>query len=234
MNASFYTAARGAMTEQQKMNVISNNLANVNTVGYKSKSAVFMDLLYYNMHSYDRVTTGTGVKVQHTNTDYSGYGFEARDDNGYNFAIEEDGFFMLRNQVDNSITYTRAGNFSLSLHNDGQFYLITDQKKLVLDANRNPIRLVDGELTARPAIYTFANTNGMESVGSTEFAPVAKNGAPRLREDQGLVESYVEMSNVNTAQEISDVVIASRAYSYALKMVTTSDEIEQTINGLRG
>lgn len=234
MNASFYTAARGAMTEQQKMNVISNNMANVNTIGYKSKSSVFMDLLYYNMHSYDRISTGTGVKMQHTNTDYSCYGFEARDDGGYSFAIDGEGFFMVRNQIDNSISYTRAGNFSLSLHNDGQFYLITDKKKLVLDENRNPIRLVDGELTGKPGIYTFDNTNGMESVGSTEFVPVAKNGAPRLSEDGRLVENYVELSNVNSAQELSDVVIASRAYSYALKMVTTSDEIEQTINGLRG
>ena len=233
MNASFYTAARGAMTEQEKMNVISNNMANVNTVGYKTKSSVFMDLLYYNMHSYDRVSTGTGVKLQHTNTDYSCYGFESRDDGGYNYAIEGDGFFMVRNQIDNSISYTRAGNFSLSLHNDGQFYLITDKKKLVLDENQNPIRLVDGELTAKPGIFSFANTNGMESVGSTEFVPVAKNGAPRLNGESRLVENYVELSNVNSAQEISDVVIASRAYSYALKMVATSDEIEQTINGLR-
>ena len=63
---------------------------------------------------------------------------------------------------------------------------------------------------------------------------MAKNGAPRLNGESRLVENYVELSNVNSAQEISDVVIASRAYCYALKMVATSDEIEQTINGLRG
>ena len=74
MNASFYSGARGMMTEQDKLNVISNNIANVNTVGYKSKSSVFMDLMYYNMHSQDRVTTGTGVRMQHTNTDFSSNG----------------------------------------------------------------------------------------------------------------------------------------------------------------
>ncbi len=232
MNASFYTAVRGAITEQEKMNVISNNIANVNTTGFKSKSAIFMDLLYYNMHSFDRITTGTGVKVQHTNTDHSTYGVQPGA-GGFDYAIDGEGFFMLRNQVDGSITYTRAGNFSLSLHDDGDFYLITDTKKLVLDRNQNPIRYIDGELTGIPGVYTFENTNGMLSVGSTEFQPVAKNGAPMLRQEGNLIDGYVEMSNVNMAQELSDTVIASRAYSYALKMITTSDEIEQTINGLR-
>jgi len=233
MNASFYTAVRGAITEQDKMNVISNNIANVNTTGYKTKSAIFMDLLYYNMHSYDRNSTGTGVKVQHTNTDYSSYGVTPAAEGGHNFAIDGEGFFMLRNQVDNSITYTRAGNFSLSLHNDGDFYLITDTKKLVLDANGNPIRYINGQLTADPGVFTFANTNGMLSVGATEFSPVPKNGNPILMPEGNLIEGYLEMSNTDMAQELSDTVIASRAYSYALKMVTTSDEIEQTINGLR-
>lgn len=148
MNASFYSGARGMITEQDKLNVISNNVANVNTVGFKSKSSIFMDLMYYNMHSQDRVTTGTGVRMQHTNTDYSSNGVTQEEGDGFNFAIQDsDGFFMLRNQVTNEITYTRAGNFSLSLHNDGYFYLLSDAQKYVLDGNGNPIRYVNGELT---------------------------------------------------------------------------------------
>lgn len=233
MNASFYTAAVGAMTEQDRMDVIANNFANVNTVGYKAKDAVFMDLLYYNMHSYDRITTGTGVKVQHTNTDYGSNGFDAAQEGGWNFAIQGEGFFMLRNQNNNDITYTRAGNFFLSLHNDGRFYLQSDNQKLVLDANQRPITLENGELSANPGIYNFANTNGMLSVGNTEFAPVAKNGAPYVYNDSRLIQGYLELSNVDAAKEMSNTIITSRAYSYALKMIQTSDEIEETINGLR-
>lgn len=234
MNASFYTGSRGMITEQDKLNVISNNVANVNTVGFKSKSTVFMDLMYYNMHSQERVTTGTGVRVQHTNTDFSSNGIDEVRSGGFNFAIQDqDGFFMLRDQVTNEITYTRAGNFTVSLHNDGYFYLQTDKSKQVLDAAGNPIRYVNGELTARPAVFTFANTNGMESIGGTEFSPVPKNGNPMLVTDAQVVDGYLELSNVDMAQEMSDTVIASRAYTYALKMVQTSDEIEQTINGLR-
>ncbi len=234
MNASFYSGARGMITEQDKLNVISNNVANVNTVGFKSKSSIFMDLMYYNMHSQDRVTTGTGVRMQHTNTDYSSNGVTQEEGDGFNFAIQDsDGFFMLRNQVTNEITYTRAGNFSLSLHNDGYFYLLSDAQKYVLDGNGNPIRYVNGELTGKPGVFTFANMNGMESVGSTEFRPVPKNGNPIRVDSANLLEGYLELSNTDMAQEMSDTVIASRAYTYALKMVQTSDEIEQTINGLR-
>lgn len=234
MNASFYSGARGMITEQDKLNVISNNVANVNTVGFKSKSSVFMDLMYYNMHSQDRVTTGTGVRMQHTNTDFTSNGIDAVQSGGFNFAIQDqDGFFMLRDQVTNELTYTRAGNFMVSLHNDGYFYLQTDKSKYVLDETGNPIRYINGELTARPAVFTFANTNGMESIGGTEFRPVPKNGNPMLVVGAQVVDGYLELSNVDMAQEMSDTVIASRAYTYALKMVQTSDEIEQTINGLR-
>lgn len=234
MNASFYSGARGMITEQDKLNVISNNVANVNTVGFRAKSSVFMDLMYYNMHSQERVTTGTGVRMQHTNTDYSSNGVTQEEGGGFNFAIQDsDGFFMLRNQITNEITYTRAGNFSLSLHNDGYFYLLSDAQKYVLDGNGNPIRYINGELTARPGVFTFANMNGMESVGSTEFSPVPKNGNPIRVDSANILEGYLELSNTDMAQEMSDTVVASRAYTYALKMVQTSDEIEQTINGLR-
>ena len=234
MNASFYSGARGMITEQDKLNVISNNIANVNTVGFKAKSSIFMDLMYYNMHSQERVTTGTGVRMQHTNTDYSSNGVTEERGDGFNFAIvDQDGFFMLRDQVTNEVTYTRAGNFSVSLHNDGYFYLLSDAQKYVLDANGNPIRYMNGELTGQPGVVTFANTNGLLSVGSTEFRPVAKNGNPILVNGANVLRNYLELSNTDMAQEMSDTVVASRAYTYALKMVQTSDEIEQTINGLR-
>ena len=113
-------------------------------------------------------------------------------------------------------------------------YLITDAGKLVLDANRNPIRVVDGKAAVDPLVVTFANTDGMLSVGDNEFSPVPKNGPPLLVESPRLRSGYLEMSNVDLAEEYSKVIQASRAYSYALKMVQTSDEVEQTINSLRG
>lgn len=236
MDASFYTAARGAMTQQEKFNVISNNMANVNTYGYKSKSSVFQDLLYYNMRAaageVTQLTNGTGTMLNHTNTDYTQAGFgEGTGD--YDYAISGEGFFMLRNPATNEISYTRNGHFSLSLRADG-FYLVSDSNKLVLDANQNPIRVVNDVQSGRPGIYSFTNTDGMESAGQNEFVPVAKNGAPVLNMQSRLLEGYLEMSNVDTAQEMANTIEASRAYSYVLKMIQTSDEVEQTINNLRG
>lgn len=236
MNASFYTAARGAMTQQDKLNVISNNMANVNTYGYKAKSSVFQDLLYYNMRAeagqLTNLTSGTGTIVNHTNTNYGGAGL-AEGSGDYDYAIVGGGFFMLRNPVTNEISYTRNGHFSLSQRADG-FYLVSDSNKLVLDANQNPIRVAGGTPSGRPGIYSFANTDGMLSTGQNEFLPVAKNGAPALNTQSELVEGYLEMSNVDTAQEMANTIEASRAYSYVLKMIQSSDEVEQTINNLRG
>ena len=75
--------------------------------------------------------------------------------------------------------------------------------------------------------------DGMESVGSNEFAPTAKNGDPYLIPGARLVDHTLEMSGVDTAEEVSRMIETQRAYSYALKMVQTSDEVMTTINGLR-
>ena len=73
----------------------------------------------------------------------------------------------------------------------------------------------------------------MQAAGFSEYTPIAKNGQPQLAEGVRLVENYLELSNVDLAQEMSNMIITSRVYSYALKMVQTSDEVQQTINGLR-
>lgn len=237
MNTSFYTASRGARTQQDKLNVISNNFANVNTYGYKAKSSVFQDLMYYNMRAGEGVTThltsGTGTVLDHTNTNFSQSGL-GDGIGGYDYAISGDGFFMLRDPVTNQISYTRNGHFSLSRRADG-FYLVTDSNKLVLDEGRNPIRVQGGgTLQGRPGVYSFASTDGMQSAGDNEYIPVAKNGAPVLNREAKLLEGYLELSNVDMAQEMANTVESSRAYSYVLKMVQSSDEIEQTINSLRG
>lgn len=236
MDTSFYTAARAARTEQDKMNVISNNVANINTNGYKSKSAVFTDLMYYNMKAPEneqtRLKAGTGVVAQRTNTNFGESGYDATGKT-YDYAISGEGFFMVQNPGNNEISYTRGGNFFLSQRGN-DFYLATDSGKLVLDRNRRPIRVRDGELQSEIGVYTFNNTNGMQSTGSNEFVPAAKNGEPRLVRNAKIINGTLEMSNVDLAEEMTKTIEASRAYSYALKMVQTSDEVEQTINSLRG
>ncbi|MBC5689357.1 flagellar hook-basal body protein [Mediterraneibacter sp. NSJ-55] len=236
MDTSFYTAVRGARTQQTHLDIIANNIANVNTTGYKTKRAGFLDLMYYNMHAPEttdtRLQAGTGVLTERTDTDFTTGGI-IQTGGRFDYAISGYGFFMIQDPLDNSLTYTRSGSFALSQRQDG-LYLTDAQGRLVLDAQRNPIRYIDGELTAVPGIFDFVHTNGMLSVGENGFTPVAKNGAAVAAADAELLQGTLENSNVDLAEELAKVIESSRAYSYMLKMVQTSDEVEQTINGLRG
>lgn len=236
MNTSFYTAVRGAMTQQTSIDILANNIANVNTVGYKGKTASFLDLMYYNMHAQENaeegLKSGTGSVVCRTDTDFQ-TGSVQYTGGSYDFAIQGTGFFMILDPATSNITYTRAGNFSLSRRQDG-FYLADADGRLVLDTQRNPIRYTGEMLSATPGVFDFVHTNGMVSVGENEYIPAEKNGQVYAVTDAKVISGALESSNVDLANEMSKVILSSRAYSYALKMIQTSDEVEQTINGIRG
>ena len=233
MDTSFYTAVRGTMTQQTHMDILSNNIANLNTNGYRTKNASFLDLMYYGLRGLDEdMQAGTGATVRQTDTDFSGAAL-LRTEQEFDFAINGYGFFMIQNPVDGSITYTRSGSFALSERADGM-YLADSLGNLVMDAQQNPIRYVNGELTALPGMFDFVHTNGMISVGDNYFIPADKNGAVMPAGNATLVQGVLENSNVDLADQMTKVIISQRAYSYMLRMVQTADEVEQTINGLRG
>ena len=238
MYTSFYTAARGAMEEQEKLNVVGHNLANANNYGYKAKTTVFTDLMYYNLNNYTgedtRYKAGAGINVEKTNTDFSPKGLITTEEK-FDYAIDGKGFFMLRSPITNEITYTRNGHFSMSRRGN-EFYLVNDNGNFVLDENRNPIRVLDGnagELSGQIGVYGFNILDGMQSTGNNEFVPVLKNGEPFLMRDAKLIDHALEMSGVDVADDFTRMIEAQRAYSYALKMVQTADEVVNTINTLR-
>lgn len=236
MYTSFYTAARGAIEEQKKMDVIANNFASVNNYGYKPKSAVFSDLMYYNLNNYTGedipLKAGVGITVEKTNTKFDPTS-PMTTGGEFDYSILEEGFFMLLSPVTNEITYSRNGHFSLSQRGD-VFYLVNDNGNFVLDEDQNPILVGEnGEMSGEIGVYGFDILDGMLSSGNNEFTPLAKNGDPYLIRGAKLVDHALEMSGVDTADEISKLIETQRAYSYALKMVQTSDEVMTTINGLR-
>lgn len=235
MDTSFYTAARGAIEQQKRMDVVANNLANTNNYGYKTKNAVFSDLMYYNMHNTDGGETarkaGSGITVEKTDTDFTPNAFVTTN-GAYDYAISGKGFFMLRNPQSGEITYTRNGHFSLS-QREGQMYLVNDNGNLVLDQNQNSIVAGQAGLSGQIGVYSFNILDGMLSVGENEFAAVEKNGAPFLVQGDVLEEHALETSGVDVADEMTRIIESQRAYSYALRMVQTSDEIVSTINSLR-
>ena len=262
MYQSFYTGALGAGTCMAKMGVISNNLANINNEGFKPKTAAFTDLLNYNLNdSEDAVTelmAGNGVRMQRT---YSRYNVEALTptNSAIDFAIlDENAFFMLQDPVTQQITYSRGGHFYRAQMEDG-YYLMTDGGKMVLDQNGEPLKAdtpdierirqsmsgeeyeeedydedeEEDENAPRLSLYTFSNPSRLMNVGSNEYAP-PEGMEPILVNNPNIVSGMLETSGTSLAKEMVKMIECQRAYSYALKMVNTSDEVESTINSLRG
>lgn len=191
--------------------------------------------MYYNLNNYTGADTplkaGTGIHVEKTNTNFDPMGFVTTEGK-FDYAIVQEGFFMLRSPITNEITYSRNGHFSMSKRGD-EFYLVNDNGNFVLDQNQNPIQVIDGELSSEIGVYGFNILDGMQSIGNNEFTPVLKNGQPFLIPGAKLENKTLEMSGVNVADDFTRMIEAQRAYSYALKMVQTSDEIVNTINTLR-
>ncbi|MCI9163294.1 MAG: flagellar hook-basal body protein [Lachnospiraceae bacterium] len=262
MYQSFYTGALGAGTCMAKMGVMANNLANINNEGFKPKTAAFSDLLNYNLNDSEGAVTelmaGNGVRMQRTYTSYE-VGALVPTNSDCDYAILEDNaFFMVQDPATGEITYTRSGNFHKGKMDDG-YYLTTANGKLVLDQNGEPLKadVIDVEKiremmeedyepeedededeeededAPRISVYTFSNPSHLLSVGDNEYAAPA-GMEPELVENAKIMSSTLERSGTDMSKEMVRVIECQRAYSYALKMVTTADEIENTINSLRG
>ncbi len=261
MYQSFYTGALGAGSCMAKMSVIANNLANINNNGFKPKTAAFSDLLNYNLNDSETAVTnlmsGNGVRLQRTYTTYD-VASMGTTNSPLDFAIaEENAFFMVQDPTTGEITYTRNGSFHRGQWED-KFYLTTDNGKLVLDQNGEPLEAEvpdiedllarleedyepeeadddeeEDEDKPRVSAYTFSNPSHLISIGDNEYAAPA-GMEPVVMERAKIVPRALEHSGTNLSKEMVRMIECQRAYSYALKMVTTSDEIETTINSLRG
>lgn len=264
MNMSFYVGAQGANQCTDKLSVISNNLANVNTVGFKPKTAVFSELLSYNLdNTHEAVTdvrAGAGVRVRSTSTDFGVSGLTQTGD-PYDYAITQpNAFFMVQDPVSGEKTFTRNGHFHRGEGEDG-FYLMTDSGKRVLDQNQEPLKLdvldidklreeaenggqgnrdnqdnigEDGQEKPKVSLYTFTNPSRLASAGNNEFTSANTGMEAALVNNPSLSTGFLEASGTDMAKEMAKLIECQRAFSYAAKMVTTADEIEGTINSLRG
>lgn len=238
MDISFYTAGVGAKAQQAKMDVLGNNMANVNTAGYKRQSAGFVDLLYSNIREPEATDTqlkvGSGTRMEKTDIKFTSSGLQSTD-NPTDYAITGEGFFAVQDPANNQIYYTRDGSFQSSLRADGEFYLVTGGGQLVLDKEFQPIKLgKDNAGTEKlPGIFDFQLKDGMLLQGNNLFSPVAKNGPPILMEDAQPTSGYLEMSNAEVGDEMVKLIETQRAYSMNLKMIQTADQIEEIINNLR-
>ena len=258
MNMSFYTGAVGAYMQNQRMNIQANNLANVNNIGFKAERATFHHLMYSNVVGIDEelLPKGSGTKIAKASIDFETGGYT---ETGYtfDFAIQGDGFFALYDLATGEISFTRDGAFIMARfevppaedaepeidpvtgeeiepQNTEVWRLSDNEGRCVLDSDGNFIVIdlpLDRNAEVNPGVFDYQIYDGMLHLDSQRFMPIEKNGDLYLGTGT-VIRGYLERSNVDVAQEMTKVIESQRAYSMALRMVQTSDEIEQTINGL--
>jgi len=265
MVRSLWTSAAGMIGQQANVDTISNNLANVNTHGYKKQRADFEDLIYQTVKLAGTPATedtvvpvgvqmGHGVKLADTQRVFTQGSLQATDVST-DMAIAGDGFFRIQ-MYDGSWAYTRNGNFKVD--SDGRMVTSNGywlQPNIMMPAGFLPDRITvtqDGRVSVivpqisendpvdvgRIELYRFANPVGLTAVGENLFKVTPASGDPIAGrpgfEGMGtLQQKYLEMSNVNVAQEMVNMIIAQRAYEFNSKAIQTSDNMLGTATTLK-
>ena len=266
MNISFYTATTGAIQQQDRLDIHANNIANVNTFGFRAKQPSFSQLMTGPVTGIeDTLPRGVGARVEDAATDFRQSGLTGTE-RMLDYAINGSGFFALLDPTTGEISYTRDGSFTLSqikametvqvtdpadpddpfaeptTHTEVQevdhWYVSDGMGRLVLGTDGARIE-VDDETAASTdipplpiGIFDFINHDGMRSLGDNRMVPVEKNGNVGFGSGE-LVQGYLELSNADLATELTKVIESQRSFQYMLRMITTSDEIETTVNNLR-
>lgn len=249
MNQSFYIGAVGAHQQLRNLNVHADNIANVNTFGFKADRVDFSSLMYQDHRGVeDDLPMGVGAKLLMTSTNFN-QGAPSPTGRPLDYMIDGEGFFGLMDLDTGEITFTRCGAFYMAgrmeatgeVDANGQpvtrqrFYLSDGEGRFVLSDTGGLIEVTESTDYCEKlpiGIFDYGNYNGMTQLNSTRFIPIDKNGG-LWRGTGTLVQGVLEMSNADLGDEMTKVIEAQRAYGLALKVVQTSDEIETTINALR-
>lgn len=240
MLQAFYSAAVGAQQQMQSMDVHGNNISNVNTYGYKAEKPAFGVLMHSMVNGADgaQLPKGSGGAVASTATDFRQSDLEetGRDQD---YAIIGAGFFALYDPSTQEISYTRDGSFTVSsfqeTDDNGEpeavWYLSDGEGRQVLDTSGYPIVVTDPTAEQPVGAFLIQYQDGLQHAGSQRFLASGKNGAVWVSTAE-VRQGVLESSNTDLATELGKVIETQRAYSYALRMVTTADEVETTVNNL--
>jgi flagellar basal-body rod protein FlgG len=255
---ALYIGATGMNAQQLQVEAIANNLANVNTNGYKKNRVSFEDLLYRDVAGASALVDGEfasprlgiGVAVAAAGKIFTD-GELKRSDSPLDFAIRGRGFFEVL-MPDGGAAYTRAGNFSVDRDGflataDGRqlrplIQVPSEARELVVDANGRLSALLPGERDrtdlGQIELVDFVNPGALAPIGDNLYQANERSGQPILGKpgEVGLgaiAQGFVESSNVKLVEELVSLVVAQRAYEINSKIVQASDEMLGIINGLR-
>lgn len=255
-------AATGMMAQQMNVEVIANNIANVNTTSFKRSRAEFSDLMYQTEQrqgafSSDAgtivpagVQMGLGVKPASV-ARIGSQGSLVNTSNRMDMAIEGRGFFAIT-LPDGETAYSRAGNFQVSpegeiVTNEGYqvqpgIVIPQEARDVVINRSGEVFAVVDGEPepvgVGQLTLTTFINETGLESIGDNLFRETLASGDPELgvpgQDGFGTIrQGFVEGSNVNIVEEITNLITVQRAYEMNSKVIETSDQMSRTVTNLR-
>jgi flagellar basal-body rod protein FlgG len=261
VNRSLYIAATGMNAQQAQMDVISNNLANVSTNGFKGSRAVFEDLIYQTLRQPGANSTqttdipsgsqvGTGVQQIATERLYT-QGNLTQTGNSKDLAINGNGFFQIQ-MPDGTTAYTRDGSFQTN--QQGQLVTADGfpvQPAITVPQNATNLTIgSDGTVTITAGnstttqtigtiqLATFINPAGLDAIGQNLFEETQSSGAPNVGQPGlngigPLQQGFVETSNVNVVQELVNMIQTQRSYEINSKAVQTSDQMLQTLSQMQ-
>jgi len=260
MMRALYTATTGMVAMQLQIDTMSNNLANVNTLGFKKSRAEFEDLMYQTLavagtqnEGGSRLPTGlqVGMGVRPTTVHkFFSQGDFQNTGNQLDIAISGQGFFRLQDAAGNDV-YSRAGAFKLN--QDGTVvnangytlqpaFTVPQQATNIVITERGVINATDssGNVLATTTIplYTFINPSGLTALGRNVYQISDASGAaqeltPGDQNAGTLVQGYLEMSNVQMVDEMVGLIVGQRAYEANSKSITTADSMLQTAVNLK-
>jgi len=259
MNLSLYSAATGMESQELNLNTIANNLANVNTPGFKKSKIEFQDLLYTQPRTSGAdtgggnllptgVEVGNGSRVAATSKVFT-QGQVTQTGQQLDLAIQGDGFFEVQ-KADGTIAYTRDGSFKLNaqgqvVNADGLPVLSGFQAIPVgttgIDISQTgnvAITSSSGVSSFQLTLARFANPAGLQSLGGNLYAETAASGAATTGQpDQNgygtTLQGYLEGSNVNIVEEMVNLITAQRAYEINSKSVQASDQMLQNVANMK-
>ena len=258
MEASLWVSKTGLDAQQMRMTVISNNLANVNTTGFKRDRAVFEDLLYQNIRQPGGTTggdnaaptglmLGTGVRIVSTEKLHT-QGSMIQTKNALDVAVQGEGMFQVL-QPDGTMAYTRDGSFKMSVNRE----LVTAngeplQPSIVIPQDAESISIgEDGVVTVQPygnakettvgqiQLARFVNYAGLEPAGRNLYRETAASGQALVvnpTEDGAgaLAQGALEAANVNVVEEMVNMIETQRAYEINSKAISSVDSMLRFFN----
>ncbi len=259
---ALYSAAQGMKAQQLNLDTISNNLANVNTTGFKRTRVEFKDLLYEQIQRSNfandegrptSMEVGNGVALSATLRSFDGGSF-TQTSNAYDLAIDGSGFFEVRDENSN-IFYTRDGSFKTSVTSTGVkmvnsegFFLQGEAGDIILGTDVAETAIArDGEISVKRTdgteevagiikLMKFANPAGLESKGGNLFVGTTASGeaiSPADGTSGSVLQGMLETSNVQVVEEMINLITAQRAYEMSSKVIQTADQMSELANNLK-